>query len=256
MSSPYPSVSGKQIRYFLPQRLPDGWVLFTIVYGEGEAKVAVQHPASDERIHINQISSSARYIDSGHLLYGLGEAIAAVPFDLRRHEITGPPISLAPELTSAERFNETRLLDVSREGTLIYWHAQPETSLTVVASDGTSEPLASGGHHIMTRIAPGGERLAVEQLSEGGRDLWIYSMNGAAPPVKLTFAGDNRYPVWTPDGERIIFTENAADWRIVWTASDGSQLEPELLLRTVAKIISHSWMDATCSSTSAGKRIF
>ena len=29
-----------------------------------------------------------------------------------------------------------------------------------------------------------------------------------------------------------------------------------LLLRTVAEIISHSWMDATCSSTSAGKRIF
>ena len=28
------------------------------------------------------------------------------------------------------------------------------------------------------------------------------------------------------------------------------------LLRTVAEIISHSWMDATCSSTSAGKRIF
>ena len=27
-------------------------------------------------------------------------------------------------------------------------------------------------------------------------------------------------------------------------------------VRTVAKIISHSWMDATCSSTSAGKRIF
>ena len=27
-------------------------------------------------------------------------------------------------------------------------------------------------------------------------------------------------------------------------------------IRTVAKIISHSWMDATCSSTSAGKRIF
>ena len=28
------------------------------------------------------------------------------------------------------------------------------------------------------------------------------------------------------------------------------------ILRTVAEIISHSWMDATCSSTSAGKRIF
>ena len=28
------------------------------------------------------------------------------------------------------------------------------------------------------------------------------------------------------------------------------------IFRTVAEIISHSWMDATCSSTSAGKRIF
>ena len=30
----------------------------------------------------------------------------------------------------------------------------------------------------------------------------------------------------------------------------------DLVVRTVAEIISHSWMDATCSSTSAGKRIF
>ena len=37
-----------------------------------------------------------------------------------------------------------------------------------------------------------------------------------------------------------------------WDRSDG--LPP--VLRTVAEIISHSWMDATCSSTSAGKRIF
>ena len=29
-----------------------------------------------------------------------------------------------------------------------------------------------------------------------------------------------------------------------------------VVLWTVAEIISHSWMDATCSSTSAGKRIF
>lgn len=49
--------------------------------------------------------------------------------------------------------------------------------------------------------------------------------------MKLTFGGDNRYPVWTRDGKRVIFTENVgADWRIVWTAPDGSQLEPELIV--------------------------
>ena len=36
----------------------------------------------------------------------------------------------------------------------------------------------------------------------------------------------------------------------------GKCREGDRLLRTVAEIISHSWMDATCSSTSAGKRIF
>ena len=45
---------------------------------------------------------------------------------------------------------------------------------------------------------------------------------------------------------------------LVLTNSQSLQLSyhSQVLLRTVAEIISHSWMDATCSSTSAGKRIF
>ena len=119
-----PDTERGDVGYRNPQRLSDGWVLFAIEGEEDEARVALQHLSTGERIDVDQIPSSARYIYSGHLLYGLGEAIAAVPFDLRRHEVTGPPISLAPELTSAVGGDPTRLLDVSRNGTLV-WRSLP-----------------------------------------------------------------------------------------------------------------------------------
>ena len=225
-----PDIERGDVSYRNPQRLPDGWVLFSIEGEEEKWRVGIQHLSTGERLDIDQIPSIARYIDSGHLLYGLGDAIVAVPFDLRGHAVTGPPVSLAPELTRAGGY-ATRLLDVSRDGTLVYWHSPEETSLTVIASDGTSQPILSAGEQYKARVAPDGERLVVEQGSARQRDLWVYSLNNTEPPVKLTFGGDNRNPVWTPDGERIVFTDNtAADWGIVWTASNGSQLEPELLV--------------------------
>jgi Tol biopolymer transport system component len=220
------------LAYRQPQRLPDDWVMFSL-RGEGQARrVALQPLEGGERLVIDDLPSGTRYADSGHLIYRLGNSIVSAPFDRARGRVTGPPFSLAPDaIPPGPGNNVSRFLDVAENGTLIYWPDAGHTSLTRVAPDGTFRRIGPVANQVQVRVAPDGDRLAVAQHVDSDYDLWAYSSSDAEAPVRLTFGGDNRQPVWTPDGKRIIFTENvAADWRIRSTASDGSQLEPDLVL--------------------------
>jgi Tol biopolymer transport system component len=58
----------------------------------------------------------------------------------------------------------------------------------------------------------------------------VYDLDGREQPVRLTYEGDNRYPIWSQDGERVVFVELLpGETRIFGTPADGTQLEPELL---------------------------
>jgi Tol biopolymer transport system component len=61
-------------------------------------------------------------------------------------------------------------------------------------------------------------------------DIWIYQFVNETP-TPLTF-GDTRgrFPLWTPDGKRILFdsTPRAGNRSVFWTAADGTG-KPERL---------------------------
>jgi Tol biopolymer transport system component len=55
--------------------------------------------------------------------------------------------------------------------------------------------------------------------------VWVYDLEGR-PPIKLTFDGGHYAPLWTPDGQRIVYeTTNPAPLRSI--AADGSGGTPE-----------------------------
>ena len=47
--------------------------------------------------------------------------------------------------------------------------------------------------------------MAVGVVDESRRDLWVFDVESAAR-LRLTNEADVRAPIWTPDGERIIFS--------------------------------------------------
>src|SRR5262249_28041036 len=57
------------------------------------------------------------------------------------------------------------------------------------------------------RLSPDGKRLAVDVSRERSTDIWIYDF-GRETPTYLTSGGFNSRPVWTPDGERVIFSSS------------------------------------------------
>ena len=208
------------------------------LFGERAATPASRHRGCLARKRRGRFRGNVSDEDSlvllalGALIGGLGVWLGAGT-DAPTRDVRRMVVTLPPSAPMSQRPGAAGRAAISPDGKKIAYVAEVdgETSLTVIASDGTSQPILSAGAQYKARVAPDGERLVVEQGSDGQRDLWVYSLNNTEPPVKLTFGGDNRNPVWTPDGERIVFTDNnAADWRIVWTASNGSQLEPELLV--------------------------
>ena len=58
---------------------------------------------------------------------------------------------------------------------------------------------------VNVRLSPEGKRLAL--ILSG--DLWVYDLTGR-PPIKLTFDGGNDMPLWTRDGQRVIYSRGGA----------------------------------------------
>lgn len=76
-----------------PEFLPDGQaVLFTITATTGgldNAQVAILDLGTGTYTGVPRGGHHARYLRTGHLVYGAGGALRAVPFDLARREVTG-----------------------------------------------------------------------------------------------------------------------------------------------------------------------
>jgi Tol biopolymer transport system component len=72
------------------------------------------------------------------------------------------------------------------------------------------------------RVSPDGKLLA---FGTGGKEAMvsIYDLSGASAPRRLTVGGNNRFPVWSANGDRVAFqSDREGDLGIFWQRADGS----------------------------------
>ena len=156
----------------------------------------------------------------GHLLYVRDDgAIMAVPFDPKAVRVTGDPV---PVLQGVRRAPDRMALSAS--GTLVYLPAAPAGQIVTVDERGAATPLiVEKAPYAHPRFSPDGRRLAADVVSGAGNDIWTYDV-ASGTPTRLTTAGDNDRPEWTPDGKRVVFLSSrlAADYSVWWQPADGS----------------------------------
>ena len=195
----------------LPHFLPGGKaVLFTNVIGSdiaGAIEVLVME--TGERRVLVQKGFQAHYVPTGHLVYaqvGAPGTLMAVPFDVERLEVTGDPVPILEGVLQQTGY--AAQFSLSHQGTLVYVPGGTqgnENTLVLVDRTGAVEPLgASSRLYRQPALSPDGRRLAVSIQGEP-YDVWVYDILRTTL-TRLTFEGDNRVPLWTPDGERIAFS--------------------------------------------------
>jgi dipeptidyl aminopeptidase/acylaminoacyl peptidase len=139
--------------------------------------------------------------------------------------------------------------DASRTGTLIYRRSRAQaavmTTLQWVDSTGKRGPLqAKPAVYRSPRIAPDGRRIALGIREGDGSDIWVHDPQRDAQ-TRLTVGGASEGPVWSPDGQYVVFARRAEG--IFQARADGARPPQDL---TGSKTDQIPW-----SFTPDGKRL-
>ena len=220
-----------------PEILPDGKaVVFTIGSLDSpdyylNAKIAVQSLETGKREILPVEGTFARYEPAGYLVLAQRGGLFAVPFDLKRLQVTGPPVRV---LDNVAMDASTGAIDfsLSRTGSLSYipggW-SYADLVLGWADRKGSVLPLpAPARAYANAHISPDGKRIAVADQGSGGSGIWVYDISRGTM-MRLTYATDNS-ALWTPDGTRIAYMqESNRTFAIKWKPADGSGPEETLI---------------------------
>lgn len=103
--------------------------------------------------------------------------------------------------------------------------------LWVMGADGSHPHPVSDDRITSFSWSPAGDRFAVTKETVAGNrsvdDIFVIGLDGSNL-ARLTSQGASRDPIWSPDGERILFAEG---WvpdgpRVMMMGADGSEVEP------------------------------
>jgi protein kinase-like protein/WD40 repeat protein len=218
---------GEQDHYW-PEVLPGGQaVLFTILTAGGlsNAQIAVLDLTTREQKILIRGGSHARYVPTGHLVYGVAGTLRAVAFDLRRLAVVGTPVPVLEQVMTTATLGAVSM-SISDNGTLVYLPGGVETArftLAWVDRQGREDPLKAPPRlYLYPRLSPDGTRVALDTRDQES-DIWIWDL-ARETMTRFTFdPGADTHPVWTPDGQRVVFRSlRAGPGNLFWQAVDGT----------------------------------
>ena len=230
-------------------RVPAGGeaVLFTIASGAGgieNTDIAVLDLRTGTSKVLIRGGSHAQYARSGHLVYGVSGTLRAVAFDLGRLEVVSNPVPVLEGVATIAIGAANAA--VAANGSLVYVPgtaaAGGQRTVVSVNREGRASPLPGlpPDSYRDVRLSPDGARLALATPT----DVWTYDAARRTRNRLTTNAAQNRSPLWTPDGQRIIFTSNRAGYpELFWRSADGSGDDERLFARSreFLDVLASSW---------------
>jgi serine/threonine-protein kinase len=157
--------------------------------------------------------TGAEYVDTGHLVYGAGDSLMAIPFDADRLTMAGDPVTLAERVSV--KFTGAVNAAVARGGTLAYVPApQSQTmalrSVVWVDRSGREQLIDAPSHsYVYARLSPDQTRIALAARDQD-QDLWSWDIARQTLTRLTADPSLDTSPIWTPDSRRIIFASQRA----------------------------------------------
>ncbi len=174
--------------------------------------------ADGSRTVLVERGADARYLPSGHLLYAVSGSIFAVPLDAAAVRVTGTPVPVI-EGVARSSISGAAQYAVSADGSLAYVPGPRENTvlrgLVEHRSGLTTVLKVAPGRYVYPRVSRR-NIVAVERQSETESDIWVYDLASDAEIRRVTFGGNNHYPIWSPDGDRLTFQSSREKDRGIW----------------------------------------
>jgi len=209
--------------------------------------------------------ANAKYAN-GHLLFVRGGRLMAQPLDVERLQLKedADPVQIADGVQDAGGASGggSAAFSVSDAGVIAYQAVVP-VRMQLEWFDRSGQKTGSLGDradYSEVVLAPDGLRAAVALLDPGAgtRDLWVFDVKRGARERITSNPADDFAPVWSQDGDRLIFT-SVRQGRSDLYETQSSGADGESLLATagldVGKFASDWSPDGTALIFVAGGRV-
>jgi Tol biopolymer transport system component len=181
---------------------------------------------------------------AGYLIYLAGHSLVAQRFDLERLDVEGPVFTV---LDDVERtVPGGGWFSVSGDAVLLHVRgpALEPNKLAWVSPGGQLSPLSiPPGLYNRPTLSPDGQRIVVA-VSDPDSDIWTFDV-ASGGSTRITNDGTNLWPLWTPDGTRIVYSStriNAQGGVNLYQSRSDSTGNEELLLSSGTTNRAESWV--------------
>ena len=211
-------IDPQQQGHAYPQFLPDGHRFLFVVIGTADtAGIYLGALDGSTATRLTPSGGSGQYLPSGFLVWVRAGTLVAQRLDLSQAALTGEPVTLADGV-AAVSVAATGLVayrDLAGSPRQLTW---VDRSGTVRGTVGDPDPSLSN-----PRVSSIGRRIVVERTVQGNTDLWL--LDGTRTS-KFTFdAAADRFPIWSPDGGRLVFRSNRESLGDIYQKLTSSSVE-------------------------------
>jgi Tol biopolymer transport system component len=195
-----------------PIFLPDGrHFAYLTRFGPGGNRVYVGTLGSKVRARLLGVDSNVAYA-SGYLLFVREGTLFAQPFDAADVRLAGEPFPVAEKMG----YNATighGAFSVSDNGVLAYYPSSAtfDGQLTWFDRSGISVgSLGLPGDYNFLNLSPDETKIAASRRDPQTTfwDIWLFDLSRGAMSRFTSHPSYNVFPIWSPDGTRLIFTSN------------------------------------------------
>jgi Tol biopolymer transport system component len=218
----------KENGHGFPQFLPDGKRFLYFVQSQ-DADVrgiyASALDASGPGHKLLSTSSKAFYAPprggyGGHLLWLQNQTLLAQRFDADQLRLEGEPTAIAENIALGQLGPVRASYWVSDAGVLVYFGGAELEQRRIVSIARDGRPVGDvvpPDRFGALALSPDSDRIIFERTvreaggSPANPDIWLWTISQKLM-TKLTFDNQrDKYPVWSPDGQRIVYTSDRVD---------------------------------------------